>query len=284
MIQKLKRKLHSSFPLKAYRALNNMRQLRIRQEIDRLMAKPKYQDPKSLVPYNMKVYSQNGEDGIIQEIFNRIGTTNKVFVEFGVGNGLENNTLTLLFSGWCGLWIEGSNDFVQSIQENYPSVLKSKQLQLVHSFITRDNIDAIISNHIEETEIDLLSIDIDGNDYYVLDAIQSVTPRVIVLEYNPKFIPPIEYCITYNETHAWDNSDHFGASLKSFEKLLSKKGYSLVGCELVGSNAFFVRNDLLADHFISDNSAEFHFEPARHYLSGFFSGHPASYQTLDKKA
>ena len=122
----------------------NNRQLHLHQEIDRLKALPKYRDPKSLIPHSAKVYSQNWEDGIIQEIFRRIGTTNKVFVEFGAGDGLENNTLALLFLQWKGLWIEGSSKSVKAIQKHYASLIDTKQLQLAHSFITKDNIDSII--------------------------------------------------------------------------------------------------------------------------------------------
>src|SRR4030042_3287529 len=75
-------------------------------EIETLKRNSRYQNPKSLIPFGYKIYSQNEEDGIIREIFNRIGVTNRVFVEFGIGDGLENNTLALLFDGWNGLWIE----------------------------------------------------------------------------------------------------------------------------------------------------------------------------------
>jgi hypothetical protein len=278
MFETLYRRIRSFFAFKV-----GIRQLLVHQETAQLMARSKHQDPKSLVPFSAKMYSQNGEDGIIQEIFQRIGTTNKIFVEFGIGNGLENNTLALLFSDWKGLWIEGSSKSVKNIHKHFASLISTKQLQISHSFITKENIDDIISNHIKESEIDLLSIDIDGNDYHVLNAIQSISPRVIVLEYNPKFLPPVEYCMEYDVNHMWDYSDQFGASLKSFEKLLSKKGYSLVGCDLVGSNAFFVQNELKEDHFISDCSAEFHYEPARYHLIESCSGHPASYKTLVKR-
>ena len=99
----------------------------------------RYRDPKNLIPHGYKVYSQNEEDGIIREIFNRIGATNKTFVELGVGNGLENNTLTLLFENWKGLWIEGSQQSVDNIKNNLTTI-SNGQLKVICSYITRDNI------------------------------------------------------------------------------------------------------------------------------------------------
>src|SRR5262245_49199772 len=95
------------------RHMETLTQLRIQMaqdSLDVLRAQPRYQQRASLIPYGYKVYSQNDEDGIIQEIFNRIGTTNRRFVEFGIGDGLENNTFALMFSGWRGLWIEANSE------------------------------------------------------------------------------------------------------------------------------------------------------------------------------
>lgn len=257
-------------------------QIPIIQEIDRLRASDRYRDPKSLVPFGDKVYSQSDEDGIIREIFNRIGTTNKTFVEFGIGDGLENNTLALLFEEWQGLWIDASSRSINAIQEHFAEVIADEQLKIVQSFITKENINTLISSRIQADEIDLLSVDIDGNDYHVLDAIDCVSPRVIVVEYNAKFTPPILYCMDYDESHSWQKDDCFGASLKFFEVHLERKGYCLVGCNLSGANAFFVRRDLAGDRFLAPFTAEHHYEPPRYYLSGYFAGHPAAYQTLAK--
>ena len=261
---------------------NRMKQLPVIQEIERLQQQQRYQDPKCLIPFGSKIYSQSDEDGIIREIFNRMGTTNKTFVEFGIGNGLENNTLALLFEGWQGLWIDASSKSIKKIRENFNIILDKKQLKLTQSFITKENINQLISAQIKSEEIDLLSVDIDGNDYHVIEAITCVSPRVIVVEYNAKFTPPVLYCMDYNPTHQWDKDDCFGASLKFFEVNLDKKGYALVGCNLSGANAFFVRKDLVNDHFLAPFTAENHYQPARYYLSGYFAGHPASYQTLAK--
>jgi len=246
-----------------------------------LLTHARYADRKHLAPYGRKVYSQSDEDGIISEIFKRIGVTNKVFVEFGVGNGLENNTLALLFQGWTGLWIEGSQKYARLIRSNYPKTISSGKLALVNDFVTKDNINALISSEISNEEIDLLSVDIDGNDFHVLDAIDCVDPRVIVMEYNGKFAPPIEFCMKYDESHTWNGDDCYGVSLKFLEVELHKKGYSLVGCNLTGTNSFFVRNNLAADKFLMPYTAENHYEPPRFYLASITSGHEASYKTLE---
>lgn len=251
--------------------------------LQHLQSQEKYKDPKCLVRYGYKVYSKNEEDGMIAEIFNRIGTTNKIFVEFGAGDGLENNTHALLFSDWTGLWIEGSEKSVQNMKNGYKKTIEAGKLFVENEFITKDNINDIISKHIKEKYIDFLSVDIDGNDYHVLDAIECIEPRAMVLEYNAKFHPPIMYCMQYNEKHLWDGSDSFGASLKFFEVKLREKGYSLVGCNLTGGNAFFVKTDLAKDLFYEPYTAENHYEPVRYELSGHVSGHRSSYKALENK-
>jgi len=249
--------------------------------INRLRNDRKEKDPKSLIPYGYKIYSQSDEDGIINEIFSRIGTTNNNFIEIGVGDGLENNTVALLFQNWHGIWIEASAQKVRKIKNGFKHTIDSGRLQIKNSFVCRENIDQILSPLIKESDLDLLSVDIDGNYYHIISAISGITPRVIVVEYNAKFPPPIEYCINYIPTHRWNGTDCFGASLKFLEKNLSTKNYSLVGCCLSGFNAFFVRNDLVSNHFSEPFTAEHHYEPPRYYLFRNYLGHPTSYQTLE---
>ncbi|MDO8989271.1 MAG: hypothetical protein Q7U91_06520 [Sideroxyarcus sp.] len=239
--------------------------------------------PKALAGYGYKVFSQSDEDGIINEIFRRIGLTNKTFVEFGVGDGLENNTVALVYEGWSGLWIEGSGNFCERIGRGFASAISSGQLRVINSFVTPENINELISREIKSSEIDLLSVDIDGNDAHVFDKITCINPRVIVFEYNAKFGPSLSYCMAFDGSYAWKKTDRFGASLKYFEDLLRGKGYSCVGCNIVGTNAFFVRDDLLDDHFLAPYTSEKHFEPARYELVGLPSGHPCSHDTFDTR-
>jgi hypothetical protein len=242
-----------------------------------LLSNPKYDDVRRLERYGFKVYSQYDEDGFIQEIFKRIGVDTKIFVEFGVGDGLENNTLKLLLEGWQGLWLESSERFAAKISAKFGDVISAGRLRVKCAFVDRDNIDELIGDCFTGN-IDLLSIDIDGNDIYILDAITAVRPRAIVIEYNGKFPPPISIAQRYNSSHRWSGTDYCGASLEAVTKVAGRKGYSLVGCGIVGVNAFLVRNDLVGDNFQVPFTAENHYQPARYFLwNTFHSGHPADW-------
>ena len=238
-----------------------------------ILNQPRYKDDKRLLKYGFKAYSQTDEDGIIQEIFQRIGVTNKTFIEIGVGDGLENNTLFLLLKGWKGFWVDGDLKNIKAIHNKFLFLKDSGRLNIKQAWIDKDNIDSLINDFGLPQEIDLLSIDIDGNDYHVFKNIVSLNPRVVVIEYNAKLPPPVKWVMTYNQCHTKTNTDYFGASLKSFEYLFQKKGYLLVGCNITGSNAFFVRKDLMEDHFHSDCSAENHYEDLKYWLlAGFSTG------------
>ncbi|MBQ9480218.1 MAG: FkbM family methyltransferase, partial [Selenomonadaceae bacterium] len=235
-------------------------------------------NPKCLELYGFKVYSQNDEDGIIEEIFNRIGTTSKTFVEFGVENGLECNGHYLLHKGWRGLWLEGEEKAVAEIGFRFAPAIRNGQLKCRRAFITKDNINELIAGGGMVGEIDLLSIDIDGNDYYIWKTINVVKPRAVIIEYNSKFPPNHAWKQAYNAQHTWSGSDWQGASLKAYELLGRELGYQLVGTNLNGVNAFFVRNDLAADHFIEPATAETLFNPTRYYSTPrYVSGHKAAF-------
>tara|TARA_B100000749_G_scaffold72170_1_gene54246 strand:+ start:340 stop:1242 length:903 start_codon:yes stop_codon:yes gene_type:complete len=236
-----------------------------------ILNQPRYKDDKRLLKYGFKAYSQADEDGIIQEIFQRIGVTNKTFIEIGVGDGLENNTLFLLLKGWKGFWVDGDLKNIKAIHNKFLFLKDSGRLSIKQVWIDKDNIDSLINDFGLPQEIDLLSIDIDGNDYHVFKNIVSLNPRVVVIEYNAKLPPPVKWVMTYNQCHTKTNTDYFGASLKSFEYLFQKKGYLLVGCNITGSNAFFVRKDLMEEHFHSDCSAENHYEDLKYWLLAGFS-------------
>ncbi len=249
--------------------------------LQKILANKRYDDPKSLTRYGYRFYSQNYEDGMIREIFKRIGTKNKTFVEFGVEDGKENNTLALLFEDWNGLWIECDNDAYERLVNGYERTIRAGRLKVENAFITVNNINELISKNIKNQEIDLLSVDIDGNDFHIYDAINVVNPRVLIFEYNSKFPAHIEYCMEYKEDYGWDGTDNFGVSLKYLETRLSKKGYCLVGCGVAGFNAFFVRQDLIKDKFLAPYTAENHYEPARYWLGKPANGHKPSYMPLE---
>lgn len=240
---------------------------------DNLFNNPKYATSKRLNRFEYQVFSQNGEDGIISEIFNRIGTTNKYFIEFGVENGLECNTTNLLYKNWSGLWIEGSERSCSEIDRRFKDLILSKRLTLKNAFINAENIESLFDEAGAPAEPDLLSIDIDYNDYYIWKDVNKYRPRVVVLEYNSIFRPDTEFVVKYNANKTSDHTSHFGASLLSYEKLGKEKGYYLVGCVFTGSNAFFVREDLVADLFETPYTAENHYEPNRDFLF-YKAGHP----------
>jgi len=241
-----------------------------------LLSCERNRDPKRLLTYGFRAYSQHDEDGMIHEIFQRIGVSSQTFLEFGVGDGTENNTLYLLLAGWRGLWIDGNDANGASISRQFASFLQSGKLTFLHRFVNRDSINKIIEKGNLSGEIDLLSIDIDGNDYWVWEAISQVQPRVVVVEYNAVFRPPIAVVADYDENFVWDGTSYYGASLKALESLASQKGYALVGSSLSGINAFFVKRDLVEDKFCAPFTAENHFEPPRFgfYKIGAFDMHP----------
>ena len=215
--------------------------------------------------YGYKVYSQSDEDGIIAEIFKRIGTANKKFVEFGVQNGLESNGHFLLHKGWQGLWLEGGSKYCKQIRKIFGELIKNKRLNIVNAFINKDNINDLITTGGMSGDIDLLSIDIDGNDYHIWKAINCINPRVVCIEYNAKFPPDFEWIMEYDAKHIADDGDNQGASLKSLELLGNELGYQMVCTNLNGVNAFFVKKELAKDLFALPATAENLYNPPRAY-------------------
>lgn len=253
-------------------------QLAGQQYIAALLASPRYDDPARLERSGFKAYSQSDEDGILAEVFRRIGSTNRVFLETGVENGLENNTLYLLHNGWRGCWIECDDQCVEQIRSGFHEPLADATLKLRHARVDCANVNALIAEFGLPQEIDLLSIDIDGNDYHVWQAITSIDPRVVVIEYNARFAPPTRWVMPYDAKHVAERNDYFGASLSSLANLGEAKGYALVGCNITGSNAFFVRKDIAHGKFQQPPSAENFYHPARYFLTpAFVSGHPPRY-------
>lgn len=214
--------------------------------------------------YQRQVCSQNGEDGIIHEIFRRIGTTNRVFAEVGVGNGSENNSAFLLSVGWTGFWIDGNDGYVEALKDRRD--LADGCLKWLVSFVTRENIAVLFEQLGVPREPDLLSIDIDQNTYFAWEGLKGYQPRVVVVEYNSAIPPDVDWKVHYHADRTWDGSQNFGASLKAYENLGRKLGYSLVACEVVGANAFFVRDDLIEDKFAAPFTSENHYEPPRYEL------------------
>ncbi len=231
--------------------------------------------------YGFKVFSQNDEDGIIQKIFELVGTSSRIFFEFGVGDGLESNTAYLLRQGWKGVWGEPNPDYQTFIRRVFKAELESGQLALVTEPVTPGNVVSLAPGA-GKGQIDLVSIDIDSNDYYVMEAAFPLKPRVIVCEYNAAYPPPAIIVQKYDPSSAWTGGNYYGASLQALVDLAKANGYVLGGTNLCGVNAFFVRDDLLPVNApLRTASAADLYNPARYELGAHgFGGHPPAWGPL----
>jgi hypothetical protein len=197
------------------------------------------------------VFSQWGEDGIIQYLIREVAIERTVFVEFGVGNYRESNTRFLLSNNnWSGLIIDSGTAHLRFLDDETDVSNRWKyDIVAVSAFLDTDNINSAISSSGVEGDIGLLSIDVDGNDYWLLDALSVISPRIIVAEYNSIFGPRAAVTIPYDphfqHTRAHFSGLYFGASLAALCEVLDRKGYRLVGCNSAGVNAFFVRRDVI---------------------------------------
>jgi len=204
----------------------------------------------NLLNNEFRVFSQWGEDGIIQKLIRHIDIGEKIFIEFGVENYTESNTRFLLTNNnWSGLVIDGSQSNIDYIKRD--KIYWQYNLKAECAFITKENINQIFEKNGIKGDIGILSIDIDGNDYWVWEAITTVNPAIVIIEYNAKFGSDLSVTVPYESDFVRSKKHYsmiyYGASLKALYILGSKKGYTLVGCNSNGVNAFFVRNDLMVN-------------------------------------
>ena len=229
--------------------------------------------------YGSKVFSQTDEDGITFEIVRRIKIESKFFIEFGVGRGTENNTLSLLAANWKGVWYGG-----QDLSVNLDN---SKRLKFKKIWITKDNIVSLLEDALKYNDtkkIDLISLDLDGNDYYLIKEILSnnYEPKIFIAEYNGKFIPPIEFKINYDENFTWKGDDYFGASLQTLNNLFKSYDYKLVCCNsATGANAFFVHNKFAEKFADVPTDIRNIYVPPNYNLYNYW-GHKKSPKTIEK--
>lgn len=253
--------------------------LKIQQQVSQ-------QTPNNPILHGWASYSQCDEDGIIRECLNRIGKTtplSKSFLEIGCGNGKENNTHQLLLDGFTGYWVDGSVENIRTISNALGDNLFTR-LRILEKIVDANSAIDIANNaklFLDTDSIDFFSLDIDGNDIHVSKPfINTLNPKLVCVEYNAKFPPPTAVSISYNENHIWAEDDYFGASLQAWVNHFSSDGYSLVCCNASGANAFFVRNDLLAQFSIYN--AEQLYQPPRYDLVDYKKGHPASLKWLQQ--
>lgn len=257
---------------------NDMTQLKdlLLQDLTYLRAKS-HVNP--LNAFGKECFSQADEDGIMLEILRRINYLNSgTYVEFGIGDGTENNTLILAALGWRGIWIDGS-ELVVNISNN-------ENFQYIKKWITLENITDVVQGGIKNigaSTIDVVSLDLDGNDIHFCEKllVNGIRPKLFVVEYNAKFPPPVEFKIEYDPSHIWQGDDYFGASLTSFTKLFEQFNYRLICCNShTGSNAFFISNEY--SEFFKDVPSDINeiYCAPRYYIYKKF-GHTKSARTIE---
>ncbi len=206
----------------------------------------------SIVDAEFSSYSQNGEDGSLLMIFSVIGAQSKVAVELCAGDGIECNAANLILNhGWTGLLFDGDQSSIDAGRQFYArrtNAWRSSRVapKLVTAWITKDNVDGLIVENGISGEVDLLSLDLDGVDYWIWDAIKSIDPRVVVLEYNNRWAPEDSVTVPYADNFVGLGASvagegYFGASLTAFKKLGATKGYRLIGANGPNTNAYFMR-------------------------------------------
>lgn len=229
----------------------------------------RYTDPRSLARHRCQMYSQFGEDGVIAEIFSRIGERDRFFVEFGTQNGIHNNTRFLLEQGWRGLWVDAAFGDAAALFADY---IESGALRLEETVVTIENVNALLDKHDVPESFDFLSLDIDYNTSHVWRALRRRS-RVVCIEYNAAVPASAAVEVPYDPAAVWDSTTWFGAGLKVLEQIGTEKRMNLVGCELAGINAFFVEaTPETAQRFQKPFTAEHHYEPPRGGAVGYF-GH-----------
>ena len=212
-----------------------------------------------LAANEFQVYSQWGEDGIIQHLLRQVRVPRKVFVEFGVQDYVESNTRFLLVKdNWSGLVIDGSDEHIRFIRRD--EIYWRHNLKAAHAFITRENINDLLRDHGISGEIGLLSVDIDGNDYWVWEALTAVDPVLVSVEFNWRFGPERAVSVPYDAGFVRQSAHsswlYFGASLSALEKLGARKGYALVGIGSSAVNAFFVKREFLTPEIVPRTARE----------------------------
>lgn len=228
--------------------------------------RPAVDDDASLTAFELRAFSQNGEDGVLIELLRRAGEGSRFFVEFGAGDGLENNSLFLAdVLGWSGLFIEGDSARAATLTHKYSPT----QVRTACEIVTPDSVDDIFSAAGVPIEPDVLSIDVDGADYWIWRGLKRYRPRIVIIEYNASLGGTDMLVQPPDRPDDFDHSSYGGASIAALRALGESKGYRLVHTELTGNNAFFVRNDQAGTYPPTEVVP---LRAPNHYLTG--RGHP----------
>jgi hypothetical protein len=245
--------------INAYRRLSSIseRLTRVQEALGRIEQRQTTALP--IEESEFRVFSQWGEDGIIQQLVRRVPIKRRIFVEFGVENYIEANTRFLITNDqWSGLVMDGNRENIEYIKRD--PIYWASNLKADCQFIDISNINQLLIANGISGDIGLLSIDIDGNDFWVWKSIEAVSPRIVICEYSSQFGPIAEVTTPYNPSFIRSQAHHsqvyYGASITALTALAATKGYSLVAGNRAGNNIFFVRNDLLGDlRIITPNQA-----------------------------
>ena len=207
----------------------------------------------------IKLYSQNGDDGLLLYVFSKIGVRSRQAVNLGCGGSSNTANLVINF-GWSSLEIDGGADNVACARDFYRQALGdgADRATVKQAWITRENVNDLIRDA-GVTDADLIDIDIDGNDYWIWQALDAIQPAAVLIEYNACLGPAKSVTVPYDEQFDVRSQPckwYHGASLTALTKLGKEKGYALIGCESNGVNAIFVRRDLMAEHFEEVTPAE----------------------------
>jgi SAM-dependent methyltransferase len=227
----------------------------------------------TLTEFELRCFSQHGEDGVIAEILARVGIAAGFFVEFGIETGREGNCVFLAdVLGWRGVFIEPDNSSYSELAAKYATF---QGVRTLNAAVTPGNVEDLFAASGVPAEPDVLSIDVDGQDYWIWEALERYRPRVIVIEYNAALPPGSQLVQPPGNSDRWDGTDYFGASLDALCTLADRKRYRLTHTDLAASNAFFVRCDLGSDAFPRSEDV-----PRRQQPNYFMRGyrHPADLQ------
>lgn len=217
----------------------------------------------NLSEYEKSVFSQSGEDGVLEKIFEIIKPETKYSVEFGAADGVKNsNTRNLIVNhGWSGHFIEGDEETAKELAENYADYPKATTQS---AWVWPGNFEILLEDAGVPRNFDLLSIDIDSNDYYIWKVMHEWRPKVVVIEFNAVFAPPKKAVIDFHPMNYWDYSDYMGASIQSLYELGKRKGYELVYCMSMGNNLIFVDKKYFDRFGIKDNSPAALYKPPQY--------------------
>lgn len=196
------------------------------------------------------VFSQFGEDGIIQKMIGSVSIAHQTFIEFGVEDFAESNCRFLMMkNNWRGFVVDGSERWIAAVRRH--DWFWKYDLRTKCAFVTRDNVNAVLEESGFDRDLGILSVDVDGVDYWLLEALTAYSPRILIVEFNSLFgsgrCITVPYSEGFSRRQQHYSDLYFGASLGALVHIAGVKGYSLIGTESAGVNAFFVRNDLLND-------------------------------------